>query len=88
MKYEQSLLPCPFCGANATLENMTFGDNTEENYRANCKNGHSLDWWETNKCDAIKLWNTRTPIVQQPLTTIKTAFNGKRCMTFELRTKE
>jgi hypothetical protein len=38
-----------------------FGDYPEENYRVECENSHSLDWWETDKNDAIKLWNTRTP---------------------------
>jgi Lar family restriction alleviation protein len=53
-------LPCPFCGSDTEIETTTFGDCMTDYFRVNCKQkGHSLDWWEEDKNEAIAVWNER-----------------------------
>ena len=54
------VLPCPFCGSDTEIETTTFGDSMTDYFRVNCKQkGHSLDWWEEDKNNAIAVWNER-----------------------------
>ena len=53
-------LLCPFCGSDTEIETTTFGDSMTDYFRVNCKQkGHSLDWWEEDKNNAIAVWNER-----------------------------
>jgi hypothetical protein len=52
---------CPFCGAKADICYTTFGDNSQEYYRAQCQgdDAHCLDNWQETQEDAAKVWNVR-----------------------------
>ena len=57
MSENKELLPCPFCGSDAGMSTMTFGDSVY--YRIVCYEGHYLDQWEECEEEAVKEWNTR-----------------------------
>jgi hypothetical protein len=67
MKEEQSLLPCPFCGAELVYckDNNHYHHPQEVNY---CF--IEMETIDNSKI-AVKLWNTRTPIVQQVRNVVK-----------------
>ncbi len=54
-------LLCPFCGSECEFETTTFGDSLIDYFRIRCKQkGHSLDWWENSKKEAVNVWNCRS----------------------------
>ena len=69
MKYEEKLLPCPFCGLPAYI---TDGGYSGEKYRIFCISGRADNdfpecpaaYGKTYKTkeEAVKAWNTRTPL--------------------------
>ncbi len=51
---------CPFCGSECKVEQTTFGDSNEVNYRVTClDNEHALDEWQIDSDAAIINWNKR-----------------------------
>jgi len=62
MKEEQGLLPCPFCGLIPSLHNSY----SKWIVIHKCDYINSVGGYG-RKIEVIEKWNTRTPIVQQPL---------------------
>ena len=59
---ELKLLPCPFCGGEATI------DNVGRKYQAWCKHCcciHMGEFYNT-EAEAIAAWNRRTPTESEP----------------------
>jgi len=57
---EIKLEPCPFCGGEAELKDMTFeieGMNVGKTYFVECENG-CMEYFKTRK-EAVEAWNKR-----------------------------
>tara|TARA_R110002020_G_scaffold10785_4_gene40937 strand:+ start:3058 stop:3447 length:390 start_codon:yes stop_codon:yes gene_type:complete len=63
------LLPCPFCGGEAGVTASDL-DGFEISCKGECVASCGYVVFDTDK-DAIKAWNTRTPVVNEKLTTDK-----------------
>ena len=88
---EIKLLPCPFCGWEAHIEEHKFWNGrtksfTVGTYGVRClKCGASGTQFHKTKEEAIELWNTRKPIER-----IVERLNGKKktlCGTYDFYTK-
>lgn len=65
------LLPCPFCGGEAYEETFKYDDNSPTMFNNCCGNKNCPASYVvaeiTDKQEAIKAWNTRTPDTMKDL---------------------
>ena len=65
MVTEIKLLPCPFCGGEADIEEIPGSPYTDESYvyGVGCKECN-IGWYEDTKEEAIERWNRRMEVKQ------------------------
>ena len=77
---DKLLLPCPFCGGEADIEEISGNPFTDEPYTwaVGCKDCN-IGWYKETKEDAIAAWNRRVqPVSGNPITDNKPITNADR----------